>query len=72
RDVRSRGSFAAIHHDTKALAEFATNDPRDLTSRIPHGTGQTYLRTVLVALDHTSYHVGQIIAVRRLLDAWPG
>jgi hypothetical protein len=27
---------------------------------------------VLVALDHTSYHVGQIIAVRRLLDAWPG
>ena len=44
--------------------------PATLTERIPHGTGQTYLRTVLVAVDHTSYHVGQIVAVRRLLGAW--
>ena len=64
-------SIAAIHRETKAFADFTINDPRDLTARIPHGTGQTYLRTVIVAVDHTSYHVGQIIAVRRLLDAWP-
>jgi hypothetical protein len=44
----------------------------DLTAAIPHGTGQTYLRSVLVALDHTSYHVGQIVDVRRLIGAWPG
>ena len=61
----------AIHRETKAFANFTTNDPRDLTAKIPHGTGQTYLRTVIVAVDHTSYHVGQIIAVRRLLGAWP-
>jgi len=24
-----------------------------------------------VAVDHASYHVGQIVAVRRLLGAWP-
>jgi uncharacterized damage-inducible protein DinB len=70
-DAAWNDCVTSIHHDTKALAEFATNDPRDLTARIPHGTGQTYLRTVLVAVDHTSYHVGQIIAVRRLLGAWP-
>jgi uncharacterized damage-inducible protein DinB len=61
----------AIHRDTKALAEFTKDTSRDLTDKIPHGTGQTYLRTVLVAVDHMSYHVGQIIAVRRLLGAWP-
>ncbi len=63
--------IASIHRDTTELANFTTNDQRDLTQPIPHGTGQTYLRTVLVAVDHTSYHVGQIIAVRRLLGAWP-
>jgi uncharacterized damage-inducible protein DinB len=61
---------AEVHRDAKALAEFTTDESRDLTAKIPHGTGQTYLRTVLVAIDHTSYHVGQIVAVRRLLGAW--
>jgi hypothetical protein len=42
----------------------------DLTAKIPHGSGQTYLRTVLVAVDHASYHVGQIVLVRKLLGAW--
>ncbi len=64
--------MATIHRDAKALADFTINDPRDLTTKIPHGTGQTYLRSVLVVVDHTAYHVGQLIAVRRLLDAWQG
>ena len=29
------------------------------------------LRTVLVAVDHASYHVAQIITVRQLIGAWP-
>jgi uncharacterized damage-inducible protein DinB len=60
-----------FHRDNAALATFASDAPLDLTAKIPHGTGQTYLRTVLLAIDHTSYHVGQIVAVRRLLGAWP-
>jgi uncharacterized damage-inducible protein DinB len=53
------------------LEKFTTDSDVDLTSRIPHGTGQTYLRTVLLAVDHAAYHIGQIVAVRRLLGAWP-
>lgn len=63
-------SLDDIRRDAQALAEFTRNDPRDLTDKIPHGTGQTYLRTVLVAIDHTSYHVGQILDARRLLGTW--
>ena len=63
--------LAGIRHDTEAFKRFTMEAGRDLTAKIPHGTGQTYLRTVLVAVDHTSYHVGQIVAVRRLLGAWP-
>jgi len=64
-------SLAEIERDTNALKAFTTEEGRDLTAKIPAGTGQTYLRTVLVALDHTSYHTGEIVNVRRLLGAWP-
>ena len=52
------------------MKRFTQSTTRDLTSKIPWGSGQTYLRTVLVAVDHMSYHVGQLIAVRILLGAW--
>ena len=42
----------------------------DLFARIPHGTGQTYLRELLLAADHTSYHLGQMVVVRRALGIW--
>ena len=46
-------------------------DPQtDLFAPIPHGQGQTILREALLVADHNSYHIGQMIAVRRLLGAW--
>jgi uncharacterized damage-inducible protein DinB len=69
-DAEWTKSLRAIARDRDALKKFTIETDVDLTSRIPHGTGQTYLRTVLVAVDHMAYHVGQIIAVRRLLGAW--
>jgi uncharacterized damage-inducible protein DinB len=63
-------SLDAIRRDAAAFAKFATEHAATLEQKIPHGTGQTYLRTILVAVDHASYHVGQIVAVRRLLGAW--
>lgn len=65
-------TLAAIRKDLARLQAIATNPTLDLTMKIPWGHGQTYLRTILVAVDHTAYHVGQLIAVRRLLGAWPG
>jgi uncharacterized damage-inducible protein DinB len=64
-------SIAAVRRGREELQEIATRPTLDLTAKIPWGEGQTYLRTILVAVDHTSYHVGQLIAVRRMLDAWP-
>ena len=64
-------TIADYRRDREALARFTNDSKLDLTEKIPHGTGQTYLRTILVAVDHASYHVGQIVSVRRLLGAWP-
>jgi uncharacterized damage-inducible protein DinB len=64
-------SLAEIRRDRDALKKLTTEPGLDLTSKIPQGTGQTYLRTVLVAVDHTAYHTGELVAIRRLLGAWP-
>jgi len=29
------------------------------------------LREVLLAADHTAYHLGQLVLVRKSLGAWP-
>ena len=64
-------TISDYQRDRASLARFTNETKVDLTDKIPHGTGQTYLRTILVAVDHASYHVGQIVSVRRLLGAWP-
>ncbi len=63
-------TIAAIKRDRAALAEFTVSGKVDLTAAIPHGTGQTYLRTILVAVDHAAYHIGQIVDVRRMIGGW--
>jgi uncharacterized damage-inducible protein DinB len=64
-------SLAGWRKDRMALERFTTGSDIDLTTKIPKGSGQTYLRTILVAVDHASYHVAQIITVRQLIGAWP-
>jgi hypothetical protein len=63
-------SIAAVRRDRAALAKLTTNPETDLAGRVPNGDGQTYLREVLLVLDHTAYHLGELIVVRRLLGAW--
>jgi hypothetical protein len=63
-------SVAAFRKDRRALKRLATNERIRLDAKIPHGSGQTYLREILLAMDHTAYHVGELIVLRRLLGAW--
>jgi len=52
------------------MQRLATSARIDLLAKIPHGTGQTYLRELLLVTDHTAHHIGQLIDVRRALGAW--
>ncbi len=63
-------SVAAFRQDRTALQQLATDPDVDLTATIPHGSGQTYLRELLLVADHSAYHVGELIVVRRLLGIW--
>jgi uncharacterized damage-inducible protein DinB len=63
-------SIGEIRKDRKALQRLAKDPAIDLFATIPHGTGQTYLRELLLVADHSSYHVGQIVVLRRQLGIW--
>ena len=63
-------SIAAYCDDRKALKKLVADPKLDLFAPIPHGTGQTYLREILLVADHNAYHVGQLVALRRLLGIW--
>jgi DinB superfamily len=63
-------SVAAFRADRDALAWLVSDSSVDLYAKIPHGEGQTYLREALLVADHSAYHIGEIVAVRRLLGIW--
>ena len=63
-------SLAACRRDRDALKQMAINPSIDLTEKIPHGDGQTYLRELLLVADHTAYHVGQLVLIRQSLGNW--
>jgi hypothetical protein len=63
-------SIAAFRRDRAAIKRM-TSDPKvRLDKRIPHGDGQTYLREILLVIDHNAYHVAELVMLRRLLGIW--
>ena len=61
-------SVAAFRDDREAMKRIALRF--DLFAPIPHGTGQTYLREVVLLADHNAYTLGQLVVLRRLLGIW--
>jgi DinB superfamily len=64
-------SVASFRKDCDGFRALAANARIDLFAKIPHGDGQTYLRELLLAQDHLSYHTGQLVLVRQALGGWP-
>ncbi|MGH9159719.1 MAG: DinB family protein [Vicinamibacteraceae bacterium] len=63
-------SLEACRRDLQAMIALVRDPKTDLLARIPWGDGQTILREAMLVADHNSYHLGQIVLVRKLLDEW--
>ncbi len=53
--------------DRREMLALIANPTTDLLAPLPHGQGQTLLREALLVINHTAYHLGQLILLRRLL-----
>lgn len=63
-------SITQIKADRQRFIELLEASETDLYTPLPHGTGQNILREALLIADHTSYHLGELIVLRRLLGDW--
>jgi hypothetical protein len=63
-------SVAAFRRDFKRMEKLVSDPKVDLHAKIPGGHGHTILREALLLADHNSYHLGQLLILRRLLGAW--
>lgn len=59
-----------IKSDRKAFIELMTKSGEYIYRLFDYGTGQNLLKEALVLADHNSYHAGEIIILRRLLNDW--
>lgn len=57
---------AAFKRDHAALRELIQN--ADLFAKIPGGDGQTLLREALLIANHNSYHLGQLVLLRKTVQ----
>jgi uncharacterized damage-inducible protein DinB len=67
-DAEWKASVKAFRKDLDEVVAFVRDPRTDLTARLPHGEGRTYLRQVLLVADHNAYHLGQIVHVRKQLQ----
>jgi hypothetical protein len=60
-----KASIVAFKKDLRALQQLLANRKTDLYAKIPWGDGQTVLREALLVIDHNSYHLGQMVMLRK-------
>ncbi len=60
-----------IRGDLGALEGIVQDPHTDFFNPIPHAKGYTVFREILLAADHNSFHVGELVAVRRVLNLNP-
>jgi hypothetical protein len=60
-------SVKQFEKDLKAMQKLVADG--DLFATIPHGQDQTLLREALLVADHNAYHLGQLVFLRKMLEA---
>jgi len=69
-DQAWEAALKQIAEDKKRLIALLNDTANDLFKPFAHGDGQNLLREAMLVADHTAYHTGEIVVVRRLLKAW--
>lgn len=52
------------------FASFILNEENELLAPVKNGQDQSLLREVLLVIEHTAYHTGQLLIISRLLGVY--
>lgn len=56
--------------DKDKLIKIIKDKGQKITEIIPHTKSHSYLREILIAAQHNSYHIAQIVLIRKMLGDW--
>jgi hypothetical protein len=62
------GALSQIANDLDEFIELMEHS--NIYQQLPHGSGQSILLEALQIADHNAYHIGEIVAARRVLGDW--
>jgi len=52
------------------MKDLVADPERDLVAPIAHAPDATILEEAFLVANHNSYHLGQLVLIRRMLGAW--
>lgn len=63
-------TVAQIKKDQEDFSALVTEHEAQLLEPFDYGTGQSLFLEALLIIDHTAYHTGQIVLIRKLKGLW--
>lgn len=60
-------SLKGFHAAQRRMEELILSPERDLTAVFPWGSGQTLLHEAILAIEHTAYHLGELVELTVVL-----
>jgi hypothetical protein len=71
-DARAwRKTIADFRRDRAALEKIAGSARIPLGSPLPYARQHTYIRELLIASEHNTYHIGEFAILRQVMGTWP-
>ena len=64
-------TLRGFHEDQERAVELAQDENIDLLNIIPGSEEYTYLRELMLIVEHNAYHLGKILDSRKAMGAWP-
>ncbi len=61
-------SVKAFKKDLQGMVDLIEDEVNDLFAPFEHGDGQTLLREAILLIKHNSYHLGQLMMLRKCLE----
>lgn len=69
-DSAWEASVALFFQDLNRAKQLALDNAIDLFSTVRAGTSQTWLRGLMLIAEHNAHHLGQFVALRKILGVW--
>ena len=69
-DAMWDASVEGFFSDLEKAVELVKNEDIDLQSIIPGSDEYTYLREIVIIIEHNAYHLGKIVDIRKAFGDW--